>query len=61
MLSYQIAEDGAARYCSASYVVQRGSLPIDTINAAEILLPIAAGVGQGWTVALPDYEGPNSA
>ncbi|WP_194831833.1 lipase family protein [Nocardia sp. XZ_19_369] len=61
LLSYQIAEDSAAQYCAPSYVVQSGSIPADYINAAEILIPIAAGIGQGWTVALPDYEGPNSA
>lgn len=61
LLSYQIAEDSAAQYCAPSYVVQHGSLPVDYVNAAEPLIPLAAGVGQGWTVALPDYEGPNSA
>lgn len=61
LLSYQIAEDSAAQYCAPSYVVQSGSIPADYVNAAEILIPIAAGIGQGWTVALPDYEGPNSS
>ncbi|MBF6333132.1 lipase family protein [Nocardia transvalensis] len=61
LLSYQIAEDSAAQYCAQSYVVQFGSLPIDYVNAAELLIPLAAGVGQGWTVSIPDYEGPNSA
>ncbi|MBJ8344792.1 lipase family protein [Antrihabitans sp. YC2-6] len=61
LLSYQIAEDSAAQYCAPSYVVQSGAIPADYVNAAEILIPIAAGLGHGWTVALPDYEGPNSA
>lgn len=61
LLSYQIAEDSAAQYCAPSYVVQSGAIPADYVNAAEILIPIAAGLGQGWTVAMPDYEGPNSA
>lgn len=61
LLSYQIAEDSAAQYCAPSYVAQLGALPIDTVNAAEQMIPIAAGIGEGWTVALPDYEGPNSA
>lgn len=61
LLSYQIAEDSAAQYCAPSYVVQSGSIPVDYVNAAELLIPIAAGVGHGWTVAIPDYEGPNSA
>ncbi|MEV0761461.1 lipase family protein [Nocardia sp. NPDC050435] len=61
LLSYQIAEDSAAQYCAPSYVIQAGSIPADYVNAAEVLIPIAAGIGQGWTVVLPDYEGPNSA
>ncbi|GAB0102848.1 lipase family protein [Nocardia sp. JMUB6875] len=61
LLSYQIAEDSAAQYCAPSYVIQSGSLPLDYVNAAETMIPIAAGVGQGWTVVLPDYEGPHSS
>ncbi|MEV6071086.1 lipase family protein [Nocardia sp. NPDC052001] len=61
LLSYQIAEDSVAQYCAPSYVIQSGSIPADYVNAAETLIPIAAGIGQGWTVALPDYQGPNSA
>ncbi|MFI1912469.1 lipase family protein [Nocardia sp. NPDC020380] len=61
LLSYQIAEDSAAQYCAPSYVIQSGGLPLDYVNAAETLIPIAAGVGQGWTVVIPDYEGPHSS
>ncbi|MBL1076726.1 lipase [Nocardia sp. 2] len=61
LLSYQIAEDSAAQYCAPSYVIQSGAIPFDYVNAAEVMIPIAAGIGQGWTVALPDYEGPNSS
>ncbi|QIS10093.1 lipase family protein [Nocardia arthritidis] len=61
LLSYQIAEDSAAQYCAPSYVVQAGSIPFDYVNAFELFFPIATGLGQGWTVALPDYEGPNSS
>ncbi|MBF6132256.1 lipase [Nocardia otitidiscaviarum] len=61
LLSYQIAEDSVAQYCAPSYVIQSGAIPFDYVNAAEVLIPIAAGIGQGWTVALPDYQGPNSA
>ncbi|MVU77782.1 lipase [Nocardia sp. ET3-3] len=61
LLSYQIAEDSAAQYCAPSYVIQSGGLPIDYVNAAETMIPIAAGVGQGWTVVIPDYEGPHSS
>ncbi|CAM4368034.1 lipase family protein [Nocardia ninae] len=61
LLSYQIAEDSVAQYCAPSYVAQSGAIPVDYVNAAETLIPIAAGLGQGWTVAMPDYQGPNSA
>ncbi|GAA5101529.1 lipase family protein [Nocardia iowensis] len=61
LLSYQIAEDSVAQYCAPSYVIQSGAIPVDYVNAAETLIPIAAGLGQGWTVSIPDYEGPNSA
>ncbi len=61
LLSYQIAEDSGAQYCAPSYVAQSGAIPADYVNAAETLIPLAAGVGQGWTVAMPDYEGQNSA
>ncbi|WP_069160697.1 lipase family protein [Nocardia altamirensis] len=61
LLSYQIAEDSGAQYCAPSYVAQSGAIPVDYVNAAETLIPIAAGLGQGWTVAMPDYQGQNSA
>ncbi|MFB8278107.1 lipase family protein [Nocardia colli] len=61
LLSYQIAEDSVAQYCAPSYVAQSGAIPVDYVNAAETLIPIAAGLGQGWTIAMPDYQGPNSA
>lgn len=61
LLSYQIQEDSTAQYCAPSYVVQHGSIPADFVNSAEALMAISAGVSQGWTVALPDYQGPNSA
>ncbi|AFT99658.1 lipase family protein [Nocardia brasiliensis] len=61
LLSYQIAEDSAAQYCAPSYVLRSGAVPIEMVVAIESLIPIAAGIGQGWTVSLPDYEGPNSA
>lgn len=61
LLSYQIQEDSTAQYCAPSYVIQHGSIPADFVNSAESLTAISAGVSQGWTVALPDYQGPNSA
>ncbi|WP_308115878.1 lipase family protein [Rhodococcoides corynebacterioides] len=61
LLSYQIQEDSTAQYCAPSYVIQHGSIPADFVNSGEALTAISAGVSQGWTVALPDYQGPNSA
>lgn len=61
LLSYQIAEDSLPQYCAPSYLLQSGALPANYVGGIEAFLPLAAGVGQGWTVALPDYEGPNSA
>ncbi|MFI5778074.1 lipase family protein [Nocardia sp. NPDC051570] len=61
LLSYQVAEDSTAQYCAMSYVVQQGSIPADYVNSAETSLAVALGVSQGWAVAIPDYEGPNSA
>ncbi|MFD0365216.1 hypothetical protein ACFQZZ_27605 [Nocardia sp. GCM10030253] len=48
LLSYQIAEDSGAQYCAPSYVIQSGAIPVDYVNAAETLIPIAAGLGRGW-------------
>ncbi|WP_067714688.1 lipase family protein [Nocardia yamanashiensis] len=61
LLSYQVAEDSTARYCAMSYVAQQGSIPVDYVNSAETALAMLLGISQGWAVAIPDYEGPNSA
>lgn len=61
LLSYQIAQDSLPQYCAPSYLLQSGALPLNYVGGIEAFIPLAAGVGQGWTVALPDYQGPNSA
>ncbi|MFC9993514.1 lipase family protein [Nocardia sp. NPDC127526] len=61
LLSYQIAQDSLPQYCAPSYLMQSGALPANYVGGIEAFIPLAAGVGQGWTVALPDYQGPNSA
>ncbi|MEV6771893.1 lipase family protein [Nocardia sp. NPDC051030] len=61
LLSYQVAEDSTAQYCTMSYVAQQGSIPVDYVNSAETALAMLLGVSQGWAVSIPDYEGPNSA
>ncbi|MBL1079612.1 lipase [Nocardia sp. 2] len=61
LLSYQIAEDSLPQYCAPSYVLQSGAIPANYVGSIEALIPLAAGVGQGWTVSIPDWEGPNLA
>ncbi|MBF6331094.1 hypothetical protein IU452_21560 [Nocardia transvalensis] len=62
LLSYQAAEDSLAHYCAPSYAWQAGSLPpnLTLVTQLEQLMAMI-GVGQGWTVSVPDHEGPNSA
>ncbi|MGX1776752.1 lipase family protein [Nocardia brasiliensis] len=65
LLSFQAATDGTLRICNPSYGLTRG-FPIEpsyppgyvTIpaGAAEIVLA-AAGLAQGWAVAMPDHGG----
>jgi hypothetical protein len=61
LLSYHVAEDSTAQYCAMSYVVRHGSIPADYVNSGETSLGVLLGLSQGWAVAIPDYEGPNSA
>ncbi|MEU7144874.1 lipase family protein [Nocardia sp. NPDC046473] len=62
LLSYQVAENSLAHYCAPSYAWQAGSLPpnLTLVTQLELLLAMT-GVQQGWTVSVPDHEGPNSA
>ena len=65
LLSYQAATDSVLRICNPSYALTRGSI-IDPGNrsgpvtfglpAAEIAFA-AAGLQQGWAVAMPDHGG----
>lgn len=57
LLSYHIAEDAAFIDCAPSYTLQIDS---STPNSADEIM-IQASINQGWYVAVPDYEGPNSA
>ena len=56
LLSYQVPEDGLAQTCAPSYQLRLGTA--DTIQADDA--NIGAALSQGWTVVVPDYEGPNS-
>lgn len=65
LLSYQAATDSVLRICNPSYGLTRG-FPVEPSNpagplpfptaAAEIALA-AAGLEQGWAVAMPDHGG----
>ncbi|MGW4479241.1 lipase family protein [Rhodococcus triatomae] len=64
MVSFQMAEDSTARYCAPSYALQQGSIPALATGSAVIpaeFLAVQAALAQGWTVSVPDHQGPNSA
>ncbi len=59
LLSYQTAEDGVAGKCAPSYALHAGAhagFENSTAEASEMLMALE----QGWTVSVPDYEGPRS-
>jgi hypothetical protein len=59
VLSYQMPEDGVGLKCSPSWVLTHGvTAPTNTTPDAHT---VASAVERGWTVVVPDYEGPNSA
>jgi hypothetical protein len=59
VLSYQMAEDGVGLKCSPSWVLTHGaSAPSNTTPEGQT---VASAIDRGWTVVVPDYEGPNSA
>ncbi|GED96304.1 lipase [Gordonia crocea] len=64
VLSYQIAEDGTALYCSPSYQLQMGSIPSNISGNADASaegLLINSSLAAGWTLVIPDHQGPDSA
>ncbi|MFH5207627.1 lipase family protein [Antrihabitans sp. NCIMB 15449] len=64
LLSYQFPIDSLAHYCDPSYVLQLASIPGALTGQpgipVELLIPIAAAE-LGWTVSMPDHQGPNAA
>ncbi|MCK2243741.1 MULTISPECIES: lipase family protein [unclassified Crossiella] len=58
VLSYQTAEDAVGSQCAPSYALRAG-LAAGVANGAETPI-IAEAVARGFTVAVPDYEGPRS-
>ncbi|GAB09862.1 putative lipase [Gordonia araii NBRC 100433] len=64
VLSFQIAEDGTALYCSPSYQLQMGSIPSSitgSVDANAEGLLINSALASGWTLVIPDHQGPDSA
>jgi hypothetical protein len=59
LVSYQTAEDGVSQNCAPSFGLRAGAIFSGGSAAAETGLMLAA-LTQGWAVAVPDYEGPNS-
>jgi len=61
LLSYSVAEDSGAQYCGPGWALQYGGFPLNSpASQLEPIIPIASGLSQGWTVSIPDYEGPHS-
>ncbi|NMO04336.1 triacylglycerol lipase [Gordonia sp. TBRC 11910] len=64
LLSYQVAEDSTAQYCAPTYQLQLASIPGNLTGSADSTyegLLINSAVAAGWTVVIPDHEGPDSA
>ncbi|MEL0028113.1 MAG: lipase family protein [Perlucidibaca sp.] len=58
LLSHQFAEDSLGSRCAPSHTLTGGQ--INPLNDAELSKTTAA-LALGWTVVVPDHEGPNSA
>ncbi|MBM7280200.1 triacylglycerol lipase [Gordonia rubripertincta] len=64
LVSWQSAEDSTALYCSPSYALQQASIPgqlTGSVDSAYEVLQITSLVGAGWSVVIPDHQGPESA
>lgn len=59
LVTYQTAEDGVAGKCAPSYGLRGGLLGTQNASGAESGLMLSA-LSNGWAVAAPDYEGPDS-
>ncbi|CCQ14020.1 Triacylglycerol lipase [Rhodococcus sp. AW25M09] len=57
LLSYQCAIDGVASSCFPSYALRRGSRAFGAVPQFEFLLVLHA-LRRGWTISIPDHEGP---
>jgi triacylglycerol lipase len=64
LVSWQSAEDSTSMYCAPSYALQQASIPGQLTGSADStyeLLQITSLVSAGWSVVIPDHEGPDSA
>lgn len=64
LLSYHLAEDSTGQYCAPSYAVRQWSIPgtiTGQVVASAGFLEVQVALEQGWAVAMPDHQGPNSA
>ncbi|WP_439644641.1 lipase family protein [Gordonia soli] len=64
LVSWQSAEDSTANYCAPSYALQQASIPgqlTGSIDSTYELLQITSLVAAGWSVVIPDHQGPESA
>lgn len=58
-VSYQGAQDSSKADCALSYSYQSGSSSFDYFMQAEPLL-LASFFRRGWSVSVPDHEGPKA-
>lgn len=64
LVSWQSAEDSLAQYCAPSYALQQASIPGSLTGSADSayeILQITSLVAAGWSVVIPDHQGPDSA
>lgn len=60
LVSYQIPEDGLATKCAPSYLLRAGAEPSGPTEIRFDQRQIKDAVERGWSVIVPDYEGPAS-
>ncbi len=58
VLSYQTPEDGVGLKCAPSYMLTGGLQALG--NTSPDAFTIESALASGWTVVVPDYEGPRS-
>lgn len=62
LVSYQVPEDALTTECAPSYLLRAGStgFPSTLVQAGFDRGQVADAVNRGWTVMVPDWEGPRS-